>query len=55
MEGETCRATHAGYFPPWHPYDRWAGEMDGGEEDEIGRRLSLSGIAPSEFRTVALT
>ena len=30
-------------------------EMDVGEEDEIGRRISLSGIAPSEFRTVVLT
>ncbi len=53
--GETCRAMKAGYFPSWHPYYRRAVEMNVGEEDEIGHRLSLLGIAPSDVRTVVLT
>ncbi len=53
--GETCRAMIPGYFPTWHPYYRWAVEMDVGEEDEIGHRLSRLGIAPSDVRTVVLT
>ena len=50
--GETSRAMEAGYFPSWHPYCRRAVEMDVGEEDGIGHRLSLLGIAPSDVRTV---
>ena len=53
--GETCRAMDDGYFPSWHPYYRWAVEMDVGEEDEIAHRLTLLRIAPSEVRTVVLT
>lgn len=53
--GETCRTREAGYFPKWHPYYRWAVEMDVQPEDEIGPRLSAIGLSASEVRTVILT
>lgn len=52
---ETCRTREAGYFPRWHPYYRWAVDMDVQPEDEIGPQLSMIGIDASAIRTVVLT
>ena len=53
--GETARTVESGYFPKWHPYYRWAVQMDVKPDEEIGPQLDKLGVQPDEVRTVVLT
>ena len=53
--GETARTGEAGYFPPWHPYYRWALREQVRPDEEIGPRLHQLGFAIDDVRWVVLT
>lgn len=53
--GEVARTSEPGYFPPWHPYFRFAVQFDVKPEDEIGPQLKQRGINPSDVKTVIFT
>lgn len=53
--GETARSSEPGYFPPWHPYYRFAVRMDVECEQEIGPQLAALGIRPETVPTVIMT
>jgi N-acyl homoserine lactone hydrolase len=53
--GETARTREPGYFPRWHPYFRWAVQLDVTPEQEVGPQLLELGIRPNDVRTVILT
>jgi glyoxylase-like metal-dependent hydrolase (beta-lactamase superfamily II) len=53
--GETAKTREPGYFPPWHPYFRFAVRIDVKPEQEIGPRLLEIGIRPDDVRTVIMT
>jgi glyoxylase-like metal-dependent hydrolase (beta-lactamase superfamily II) len=53
--GETARTSEPGYFPRWHPYFRWAVEVDVAPEQEVRPQLREIGIRPDDVRIVILT
>jgi glyoxylase-like metal-dependent hydrolase (beta-lactamase superfamily II) len=53
--GETSRTSDPSYFPRWHPYYRWAVEMDVPPEAEIGPQLRGLGVEPGTVPKVLLT
>lgn len=53
--GETAATQSPGYFPRWHPYYRWAVQMDVTPEQEVGPQLQRLGINPADVDTVILT
>ena len=44
--GETARVASPGFTPWWHPYFRWAADIQVRPEDEIGPRLRALGVDP---------
>jgi glyoxylase-like metal-dependent hydrolase (beta-lactamase superfamily II) len=53
--GETARAVQPGYFPPWHPYFRFAVREWVRPEVEIGPQLRALGIGPTDVRWLVMT
>lgn len=53
--GETSMTSRTGYFPKWHPYYRYAVQMDVVREDEIDYQLAKYDVDTRDVDTVILT
>ncbi|MBJ7331063.1 MAG: N-acyl homoserine lactonase family protein [Solirubrobacteraceae bacterium] len=53
--GETPRTAEPGYFPRWHPYHRFAVQMEVGPGQGVGDRLRALGVDPADISRVVLT